>query len=110
MSLCWCCTVSSEDPPRYAFIHDPENPDENWHYDFHHRRGVIVSDIKPDVAENIEAMCITPPFLARALRGGTHVHVFSPDNTRLSFTYNDHVMLRLICAMSRLRSLTMLLM
>lgn len=31
-------------------------------------------------------------FLAGALRGGTHVHVFSPDNSRLSFTYNDHVM------------------
>lgn len=53
---------------------------------------MIVSDIKPDVAENIEAMCITPPFLAGTLRGGTHVHVFSSDNTRLSFTYNDHVM------------------
>ncbi|SUB14181.1 Protein of uncharacterised function (DUF3748) [Pantoea agglomerans] len=27
-----------------------------------------------------------------ALRGGSHVHVFSPDGSRLSFTYNDHVM------------------
>lgn len=85
-------TVSSENPPRYAFIHGPENPDKNWHYDFHHRRGVIVNDMAPNVAENIEAMCITPPFLAGALRGGTHVHVFSSDNSRLSFTYNDHVM------------------
>lgn len=85
-------TVSSENPPRYAFIHGPEDPDKNWHYDFHHRQGVIVSDIRTNVAENIEAMCITPPFLAGALRGGTHVHVFSPDNSRLSFTYNDHVM------------------
>lgn len=30
--------------------------------------------------------------LRRALRGGSHVHVFSPDGSRLSFTYNDHVM------------------
>ena len=27
---------------KYVFIHGPENPDETWHYDFHHRRGVIV--------------------------------------------------------------------
>lgn len=29
----------SED--KYVFIHGPENPDERWHYDFHHRRGVV---------------------------------------------------------------------
>lgn len=28
---------------KYVFIHGPENPDETWHYDFHHRRGVIVT-------------------------------------------------------------------
>ena len=27
---------------KYVFIHGPENPDETWYYDFHHRRGVIV--------------------------------------------------------------------
>ncbi|WP_163464400.1 DUF3748 domain-containing protein, partial [Escherichia coli] len=43
-------------------------------------------------AHSIDAMCITPPYLAGALRGGTHVHVFSPDGKWLSFTYNDHVM------------------
>ncbi|AOM41950.1 DUF3748 domain-containing protein [Xenorhabdus hominickii] len=85
-------TVSQQEPTRYAFIHGPEKPDEQWHYDFHHRRGVIVSDIQPKVAVNIDAMDITPPYTAGALRGGTHVHVFSPDGSRLSFTYNDHVM------------------
>ncbi|KLU17317.1 MULTISPECIES: DUF3748 domain-containing protein [Xenorhabdus] len=85
-------TVSPKEPVRYAFIHGPEKPDAQWQYDFHHRRGVIVSDIQPNVAINIDAMDITSPYTAGALRGGTHVHVFSPDGSRLSFTYNDHVM------------------
>ncbi|PHM62599.1 DUF3748 domain-containing protein [Xenorhabdus ishibashii] len=85
-------TVSPQEPIHYAFIHGPEKPDAQWQYDFHHRRGVIVSDVQPNVAINIDAMDITPPYTAGALRGGTHVHVFSPDGSRLSFTYNDHVM------------------
>lgn len=85
-------TVSAENPPRYAFIHGPEHPDEHWQYDFHHRRGVYVNDGQLNVAHGIDAMCITPPYIAGALRGGTHVHVFSPDGKWLSFTYNDHVM------------------
>ncbi|MDX8001063.1 DUF3748 domain-containing protein [Xenorhabdus sp. Reich] len=85
-------TVSQQEPVRYAFIHGPEKPDAQWQYDFHHRRGVIVSDTQPNVATNIDAMDITPPYTVGALRGGTHVHVFSPDGSRLSFTYNDHVM------------------
>lgn len=85
-------TVSPQEPVRYAFIHGPEKPDAQWQYDFHHRRGVMVSDVQPNVAINIDAMDITPPYTPGALRGGTHVHVFSPDGSRLSFTYNDHVM------------------
>lgn len=82
-------TVSPDLPPRYVCIHGPEHPDESWHYDFHHRRGVIVQNGE---AKNLDACDITPPFTAGALRGGSHVHVFSPDGSRLSFTYNDHVM------------------
>lgn len=85
-------TVSSQQPHRYAFIHGPEYPDEHWHYDFHHRRGVYVKDEQLNVAHPIDAMCISSPYVAGALRGGTHVHVFSPDAKWLSFTYNDHVM------------------
>ncbi|MBD2809606.1 DUF3748 domain-containing protein [Xenorhabdus sp. Vera] len=85
-------TVSQQEPVRYAFIHGPENPDAQWQYNFHHRRGVIVYDTQPHIAVNIDALDITPPYTAGALRGGTHVHVFSPDSSRLSFTYNDHVM------------------
>nr|CBX82576.1 Uncharacterized protein yidR [Erwinia amylovora ATCC BAA-2158] len=82
-------TASPDLPPRYVFIHGPEHPDSHWHYDFHHRRGVVVQQGR---AENLDACDITPPFTAGALRGGSHVHVFSPDGSRLSFTYNDHVM------------------
>lgn len=42
--------------------------------------------------ENLDAMDITPPYTAGALRGGSHVHVFSPNGQLVSFTYNDHVM------------------
>lgn len=85
-------TVSPQLPLRYAFIHGPENPDEHWQYDFHHRRGVIVTEPQRDRAVTLDALDITPPYTAGALRGGSHVHVFSPDGTRLSFTYHDHVM------------------
>ena len=82
-------TVNPVSPERYVFIHGPENPDESWQYDFHHRRGVVVES---GAANNLDAMDISAPFTPGALRGGSHVHVWSPDGTRLSFTYNDHVM------------------
>ena len=82
-------TVNPQRPERYVFIHGPENPDANWQYDFHHRRGVVVDN---GAASNLDAMDITPPFTPGALRGGSHVHVWSHDGSRLSFTYNDHVM------------------
>lgn len=73
----------------YAFIHGPENPDADWHYDFHHRRGVITTQGQ---TRNLDAMDITAPYTPGALRGGSHVHVFSPDGHAISFTYNDHVL------------------
>lgn len=74
---------------KYVFIHGPENPDESWYYDFHHRRGVIAT--QTEVA-NLDAMDITAPYTPGALRGGSHVHVFSPNGEFVSFTYNDHVL------------------
>ncbi|QTF10616.1 DUF3748 domain-containing protein [Brenneria izadpanahii] len=85
-------TCSPVEPLRYVFIHGPEHPDRHWQYDFHHRRGTIVNDSRRDKAITLDALSITPPYRAGALRGGTHVHVFSPDASRLSFTYNDHVL------------------
>lgn len=85
-------TVSPDLPARYVFIHGPEHPDSYWHYDFHHRRGVIVAEPDRELAVTLDALDITAPYTPGALRGGTHVHVFSPDGSRLSFTYNDHVL------------------
>ncbi|PBD34340.1 hypothetical protein CK247_30830, partial [Klebsiella pneumoniae] len=33
-----------------------------------------------------------PPYTPGALRGGSHVHVYSPNGQFVSFTYNDHVL------------------
>lgn len=73
----------------YVFIHGPKNPDEHWQYDFHHRQGVVTAHGQ---TVNLDAMDITPPFTPGALRGGSHVHVYSPNGQYVSFTYNDHVM------------------
>ncbi|WP_318357161.1 DUF3748 domain-containing protein [Enterobacter sp.] len=74
---------------KYVFIHGPENPDDAWHYDFHHRRGVVSEGGK---TRNLDAMDIIAPYTPGALRGGSHVHVFSPNGEYVSFTYNDHVL------------------
>lgn len=81
-----CCPRT---PERYVCIHGPENPDSDWHYDFHHRRGVI---IEQGQAQTLDACDITPPYTPGALRGGSHVHMFDAEGQYLSFTYNDHVM------------------
>lgn len=74
---------------KYVFIHGPKNQDADWQYDFHHRQGVIVHKGQ---THNLDAMDIVAPYTPGALRGGSHVHVFSPDGQRVSFTYNDHVL------------------
>lgn len=55
-------TVSPDMPARYVFIHGPEYPDSYWHYDFHHRRGVIVSEPDRELAVTLDAMDITAPY------------------------------------------------
>ncbi|WP_241608177.1 DUF3748 domain-containing protein [Rosenbergiella australiborealis] len=82
-------TAHPHDNDCFICIHGPEYPDEFWQYDIHHRRGVILSGGK---ATTIDACDITPPYTVGALRGGSHVHMFSHDGDRISFTYNDHVM------------------
>ncbi|EKJ8219919.1 DUF3748 domain-containing protein [Citrobacter sedlakii] len=74
---------------KYVFIHGPEHPDAHWQYDFHHRRGVIA---EAGSVSTLDAMDITAPWTPGALRGGSHVHVFSPNGKFVSFTYNDHVL------------------
>jgi hypothetical protein len=75
-----------------VFIHGPEHPDAEWSYGACHRRGVLVDCDKPGVARNLDACDIVPPFTVGALRGGSHVHVFSGDGQWVSFTYEDHVL------------------
>jgi hypothetical protein len=75
-----------------AFILGPERPTADWSYGAARRQGVVVHVARPGVAEPLDARDLTPPFTAGALRGGSHVHVFSPDAAAVSFTYEDAVL------------------
>ncbi len=90
------CGVATYNPvaKQVVFIHGPENPTPDWSYGPTHRRGVIVEESNPGLPVNMDACDITPPFTPGALRGGSHVHVFSPDGKWVSFTYQDHVLAR----------------
>lgn len=92
-----CCGVATFHPTkdRVVFILGPEHPTPDWSYGPSHRQGVIVDAAKPGVAIPLDARDLVPPFTAGALRGGSHVHVFSPDGARVSFTYDDHVLAEL---------------
>lgn len=89
-----CCGVATYSPTenRVVFILGPEDPTPDWSYGPYHRQGVMVDEARPRVAVPLDARDITPPFTPGALRGGTHVHVFSGDGRRVSFTYEDHVL------------------
>ncbi|MDR2440977.1 MAG: DUF3748 domain-containing protein [Planctomycetaceae bacterium] len=87
-----CCGVVTCSPVenKLVFIHGPEYPDADWNYSFQHRYGVILHT--NGQTEILDACNIVPPFLPGALRGGSHVHVFSGDGQWVSFTYNDHLL------------------
>lgn len=91
------CGVVTYSPaePRTVFILGPENPAPDWSYGFTHRRGVLVDARKPGAARSLDAMNYAAPFAGGALRGGSHVHVFSPDGKLVSFTYEDEVLAKL---------------
>jgi hypothetical protein len=88
------CGVASCSPvdDRVAFILGPEDPTPDWRYAADRRRGVIVDANRPGEITNLDARDLTPPFTPGALRGGSHVHVFSGDGRLVSFTYEDHVL------------------
>lgn len=90
------CGVATFDPKqvRVAFILGPENPTPDWQYGPAHRQGVMVEATHPGIAINIDARDLTPPLTPGALRGGSHVHIFSPDSGWVSFTYNDALLSR----------------
>ena len=85
---CGVVTVSPVDD-RVVFILGPEHPTADWCYGPARRSGVIVRSGAPGVIEPLDARDLVPPFTPGALRGGTHVHQFSPDGRLLSFTYED---------------------
>jgi sugar lactone lactonase YvrE len=74
------------------FILGPEQPTAAWQYGPAHRQGVVVRMSQPGLIEPLDARDIVPPFTAGALRGGSHVHVVSPDGRLVSFTYEDAVL------------------
>jgi hypothetical protein len=94
-----CCGVVSYDPAatdpqaeRIAFILGPEDPTANWSYAANHRQGVFVRTAFPLIAHNLDARDLVAPFTPGALRGGSHLHLFSPDGQWVSFTYEDAVL------------------
>src|SRR5439155_7235439 len=91
-----CCGVATYHPHRneVVFIHGPEHPTPDWQYGPAHRQGVIVAEAEPQTALALDARDLVPPFTPGALRGGSHVHVFSGDGQWVSFTYEDHVLSR----------------
>lgn len=78
--------------PEVVFIHGPEQPTPDWQYGPCHREGARVEFNQPGVARRLDARNLAAPFTPGALRGGSHVHVFSGDGSRVSFTYEDHVL------------------
>ncbi len=89
-----CCGVVTCSPveDRVVFIHGPEAPTPDWQYGANHRRGVLVDAAMPGKAVNLDARDLSAPFTPGALRGGSHVHVFSGDGQWVSFTYQDHLL------------------
>jgi hypothetical protein len=88
------CGVATFSPTeaKIVFIVGPEQPTADWRYNAWHRQGVIADVDRLQQAVPLDARDITPPFTPGALRGGTHVHVFSGDGAWVSFTYEDHVL------------------
>ncbi|MGV3484796.1 MAG: DUF3748 domain-containing protein [Planctomycetaceae bacterium] len=89
-----CCGVPTASPvdDRYVFIHGPENATEDWQYCAWHRRGVLGRLSQPGLVTTLDARDIVSPYTAGALRGGTHLHTFSPNGTMIASTYEDHVL------------------
>ncbi len=75
-----------------AFIHGPEFPCAAYDYSATHRYGAIIDEAHPQTIQTIDARNVIAPFTPGALRGGSHVHVWHPDATMLSFTYEDDVL------------------
>ena len=89
-----CCGVVTASPvdDRVVFILGPARPTTDWQYGPARRQGVVGHAGQPGAAEPLDARDLVPPFTPGALRGGSHVHVFSGDGRLVSFTYEDAVL------------------
>ena len=89
-----CCGVVTASPvdDRVVFILGPDRPTPGWQYGPARRQGVVVHANRPGTAKNLDARDLVPPFTPGALRGGSHVHLFSGDGRLVSFTYEDAVL------------------
>ena len=89
-----CCGVVTCSPVEHkvVFIHGPENPTPDWEYGAYHRKGMVVDMNEPGKGVIADARDLTTPLTPGALRGGTHVHVFSGDGQWISFTYEDSLL------------------
>ena len=72
---------------RLAFIHGLDKASAAEPYAAHRRSGASLTNGGELI--RLDARDVTPPFTPGALSGGTHAHHWSPDGSRLSFTYND---------------------
>ncbi len=77
---------------RYVFILGPENPTADWSYCAWHRCGAVGSDGRPELTAVLDARDLISPYTAGALRGGTHLHTFSPSGRFVASTYEDHLL------------------
>ncbi|MBC2596388.1 DUF3748 domain-containing protein [Ruficoccus amylovorans] len=78
-----------------TFILSPKGPDPEWTYAASRRRGGLVDVRSPGECRSLDAMDYSAPFTPGALRGGSHVHVFSGDGQLVSFTYEDEILRQL---------------
>jgi dipeptidyl aminopeptidase/acylaminoacyl peptidase len=85
------CGVATFSPAarQVVFILGPENPTPEWGYSVWNRRGIVVDMGEGNRVMPLDARDLLPPFTPGALRGGSHVHVFSGDGKWVSFTYED---------------------
>lgn len=72
---------------RLAFLHGLPDASPALPYAPHRRCGVTLA--RDGSLVHLDARDVTPPFAPGASRGGTHAHHWSPDGSKLSFTYND---------------------
>ena len=93
-AACGVVTAHPRDA-RVIFILGPEHPTPEWSYGISRRQGIMVDVTDTHFVHPLDAAAYAPPFVPGALRGGSHVHIFSHDGERVSFTYDDEVLARL---------------